>query len=218
VLLKHLVQHPLKQADPHGAATISFEDMLKGCDAYITNDAGKLSQYLNKYPNILRAPIKRTAILTGAETTVEMEQLADDVFQYFGQGYLNVNKLLVPRDFDFIPLLRSFDKYHYLADHNKYKNNYDYQLSLLILNKEFYMTNGCILLTEGGDTPSPTARLRYEYYDDASAVLTKNQPQVAGKSLTGKGRSDRPANPSYANTGTAPIPCNFYWNYENLSG
>ncbi|HEX6181620.1 MAG TPA: acyl-CoA reductase, partial [Chitinophagaceae bacterium] len=183
VLIKHLVQHPMKTFDPKGAAAISFEDMLKGCDAYIATDAGTLSQYLGKYPCILRSPAKRAAILTGDEPIAQLEQLADDVFQYFGHGHLNVSKLYVPRDFDFIPLLRAFEKYRFLADHNKYGNNYDYQLALLILNKEFYMTNGCILLTEGGSGPSPTARLHYEYYDDPQAVLNKSTSLVAGNSL-----------------------------------
>ena len=184
VLLKHLVNHPMKGSDPAGAATISFEDMLRGCDAYIAIDPGKLSHYFGKYPHLFRRPGKRARLLTGDESAAELEQLADDVFHYFGQGYLNVNKLYVPRDFDFIPLLRAFDKYRSFADHNKYKNNYDYQLSLLILNKGFYMTNGCILLTEGGSLTSPTARLHYEYYDDAASVLTEDE---SVKTLTGKG-------------------------------
>ena len=187
VLIKHLVQHPLKTFDRQGAASISFDDILRGCDAYIANDPGTLSQYLDKYPNILRNPHKRTALLTGDEPVAQLEQLADDVFQYFGHGYLNVHKLYVPRDFDFIPLLRAFEKYQFLADHNKYGNNYDYQLALLILNKEFYMTNGCILLTEGGSVATPTARLHYEYYDDPKAVLNKTTSLVAGNSLAGKG-------------------------------
>ena len=190
VLWKHLVQHPLRSLDPAGAADISFEDMLQGCDAYIATNAVTLSQYLGKYPNILRTPGKMSAVVTGEESADDLQLLANDVFQYFGQGYLNVKKLFVPRDFDFIPLLKALDKYHFLIDHNKYKNNYDYQLALLILNKEFYMTNGGILLTEGRSTSAPTARLNYEYYDDPGAVPNSNGSVAAGNGLAGKGYED----------------------------
>ena len=187
VLLKHLVTHPLKALDPTTASSISFEDMLKGCDAYLATDTGTLAPYLGKYAGILRKPQRRVALLTGDESTAELELLADDVFLYFGQGCMNVNKLLVPRDFDFIPLLKAFDKYRHLADHNKYMNNYDYQLALLILNKEFYMTNGSILLSESAAATSPIARLHYEYYDDEPPAVSGNHYRVAGKSLESRG-------------------------------
>lgn len=186
VLLRHLVNHAMQSWDPTVAGHISFEDMLRGCDAYLATDTGPLAQYLNKYPALLRAPFRSAAVITGNETAEDLELLADDVFQYFGQGCLNVNKLYVPRHFDFIPLLKAFEKYRFLIDHNKYKNNYDYQLALLILNKEFYMTNGCILLTEEASKPSPVARLNYEYYDGKPDVLKVNQPHVSGNTLKGK--------------------------------
>lgn len=187
VLIKHLVTHPLKALDPSVANTISFEEMLRGCDAYLATDAGSLASYLGKYPGILRTSQRRSAVLTGDESSAELELLADDVFFYFGQGSLNVNKLYVPRHFDFIPLLKAFDKYAYLADLNKYKNNYDYQLALLILNKEFYMTNGSILLSESAAGASPMARLHYEYYDGEPPAVSGNHGKVAGKRLESKG-------------------------------
>ena len=53
-----------------------------------------------------------------------------------------------PENYDFVPLLDSFNKYRYFADANKYRNNYDYQLALFILNKKYYMTNGSVILSE----------------------------------------------------------------------
>ncbi|HYC29834.1 MAG TPA: acyl-CoA reductase, partial [Chitinophagaceae bacterium] len=172
VLLKHLV-NTLAGWDSDVHNLVSFDDMLKGCDAYLTTEnrnTKALEKYYNKYPHIIHSNATSVALLTGEETRQQLELLADDVFQYFGQGCLNVNKVFVPKDYDFIPLLKAFDKYGYLIDHNKYKNNYDYQLAMLILNKEFYMTNGSILLTENASHSAPIARLHYEYYSDADDV------------------------------------------------
>jgi hypothetical protein len=77
-----------------------------------------------------------------------LEGLADDVYQYFGRGCRNVTKIYVPLNYDFKPLLEALKKYDYLIDFHKYKNNYDYRLALLILNKQFYMTNGSVLLVK----------------------------------------------------------------------
>ncbi len=74
--------------------------------------------------------------------------LADDVHIYFGLGCRNVTILFVPQRYDFIPLLNAFKKYNYFTDHTKYKNNYDYNLTLLIMNNKFYMTNESIILFE----------------------------------------------------------------------
>ena len=51
-----------------------------------------------------------------------------------------------------------------MADHHKYKNNYDYRLSLAILNKQYYMTNECLLLMENESPFSAIAVLHYAFY------------------------------------------------------
>lgn len=173
VLLKHLVEQ-MARWNPGVPELVVFDEMLKGCDAYLTTknkSSEPLKKYLSKYPHIIHRTGSAVAILFGHETRQQLELLADDVFQYFGRGCLNVTKLYVPPQYDFIPLLKVFDKYGYLIDYNKYKNNYDYQLALMILNKEFYMTNGCILLTESAAVSSPVARLHFEYYQDEKTVI-----------------------------------------------
>ncbi|MBO9682407.1 MAG: acyl-CoA reductase, partial [Flavisolibacter sp.] len=62
----------------------------------------------------------------------------------------------------------------------KYKNNYDYNLAIHILNKQYYMTNGSILLVENESPFSPISQLHYEYYDDEKEILKKlkNDPAI----------------------------------------
>ena len=94
----------------------------------------------------------------------DLSLLADDVYTYFGLGCRNVTKLYVPEDYDFIPLLNVFRKYNYFQDHTKYKNNYDYNLALLIMNNKMYMTNESIILLEDDNIFTPVSQLHYTFY------------------------------------------------------
>lgn len=169
VLIKQLVGK-LIEWEPALASQIEFSEMLKGCDAYIATGSNNTSRYFEyyfgKYPHIIRRNRTSVAILTGQETDAELGKLADDVYLYFGLGCRNVTKIYVPVDYDFVPLLEIFKKYNYLADHHKYKNNYDYNLALHLLNKKFYMTNGSALLVEEPALFSPISQLNYEFYTD----------------------------------------------------
>jgi hypothetical protein len=174
ILLKHLVDK-MTAWEPSLKNYISFAEMLKGCDAYIAtgsnNSARYFNQYFAKYPNIIRRNRTAVAIISGNETATELELLSNDVHQYFGLGCRNVTKLFVPVGYDFVPLLRAFDKYAYFADHHKFKNNYDYQLSIALLNNIFYMTNGSALLLENDAIFSAISQLNYSFYEDENKVL-----------------------------------------------
>lgn len=181
ILIRHLIAK-LSEWDPTFQHYADFADMLKGCDAYIATGSNNSSRYFQyyfgKYPNIIRRNRTSVAVLSGRESVEDLSGLADDVYQYFGLGCRNVTKIFVPKDYDFVPLLDAFKKYNYLADHNKYRNNYDYQLALLIINKQFYMTNGSIILHSNKSEFSAISVLNYEFYEEKTGLieeLTTNQ-------------------------------------------
>lgn len=206
VLIKHLVEK-MAEWDHQVSNLVEFSEMLKGCDAYIVTGSNNSSRYFDyyfaKYPHIIRRNRTSVAVLTGNETKQELEKLADDVYLYFGLGCRNVTKLYVPEGYDFVPLLEAFKKYNYLTDQHKYKNNYDYNLALHLLNKKYYMTNGSILLIEDTAIFSPISQLNYEFYsgnDDLSAKLPAAQDLqcIAGKGFTPFGEGQCPSISDYA--------------------
>ncbi len=174
VLLKHLAEK-LYEWNDAVRDVIVFAEMLKGCDAYIAtgsnNSARYFEYYFGKYPAIIRRNRTSVAILRGNETEEELGRLADDVHLYFGLGCRNVTKIYVPDSYDFVPLLTTFKKYNYFSDHTKYRNNYDYNLALLIMNTAFYMTNESLLLVENEVVFSPISQLNYSFYNDIKLVL-----------------------------------------------
>lgn len=205
VLLKHLVQK-MYEWEITTQNHISFAPMLKGCDAYIAtgsnNSALYFEQYFSKYPSIIRRNRTSVAIITGNETPQELEKLSDDIHLYFGLGCRNVTKLYVPQQYDFVPLLRSFHKYRYFADHNKYRNNYDYNLSLHIMNNRFYMTDETTLLVENEPLFSPISQLNYSFYTDVAAVINSLEDNNDVQCIVGKdipfGKAQVPALMDYA--------------------
>ena len=205
-LTKHLV-NVMVSWNVEVAELIGFSEMLKGCDAYIAtgsnNTAGYFEYYFGKYPNIIRRNRTSVAILTGKESTGELSRLAADVHLYFGLGCRSVSKLYVPEGYDFAPLLDIFRKYNYLADHHKYKNNYDYNLALHILNKKFYMSNESLLLVEDDSIFSPISQLNYEFYNSEEKLVDSLQRRqdlqcIIGKKFIPFGQSQFPSLTDYA--------------------
>ena len=190
VLIRHLVD-TMAAWDAGVNEKIVFADMLKGCDAYIATGsnttAGYFNYYFGKYPHIIRRNRTSVAILTGNETNEELALLADDVFLYFGLGCRNVTKLYVPQGYDFVPLLTAFKKYDYLADHHKYKNNYDYNLALHLLNNKFYMSTPAILLVEEPSVFSPISQLNYAYYPPTEEPAPSLRESADVQCITGRG-------------------------------
>ena len=190
ILLQHILDKMAEWYPQWGDQT-TVQDMLKNCDAYIATGSNNSSRYFEyyfaQYPHIIRRNRTSAAILTGEETPAELEALADDVMIYFGLGCRNVTKVYVPEGYDFTPLLTALRKYAYLADHHKYKNNYDYNLALILLNNSPYMTNDSILLQEAASLFSPLSVLHYGYYTDKPALVAELQGNEDLQCLVGKG-------------------------------
>ncbi len=206
VLLKHLV-NTLIEWEPSLKQQIVFADMLRGCDAYIAtgsnNSARYFEQYFSKYPHIIRRNRTSVAVISGDETAGELSLLSDDIHQYFGLGCRNTTRLLVPEGYDFVPMLKAFNSYQYFSDHHKFKNNYDYQLSLLLMNKIYYMTNGSTLLVESNDNFSAISRVNYSYYKPGQDVLAGLKGNddiqcITGKNVIPFGEAQKPRLTDYA--------------------
>jgi Acyl-CoA reductase (LuxC) len=206
VLIKHAVQ---KLTEWNEATTqyITFADNLKNCDAYIATGSNNSSRYFeyyfSKYPNIIRKNRTSVAVVTGDETEEELNLLADDMLLFYGMGCRNVSKIFVPEGYDFIQLLDALRKYNRFADFHKYRNNYDYQLALLMMNSKFYMTNDVVVLTENETVFAPVSQVNYSYYDDAAALkdtLTNNRDIqcIVGKGFIPFGCAQSPSLNDYA--------------------
>jgi hypothetical protein len=165
----------LAKFDERAADYFEITERLTGFQAVIAtgsnNSARYFDAYFGKYPNIIRRNRNAVAVLNGSETTEDFGNLGQDVFQYFGLGCRNVAKLYVPKSYDFNPMLEVFHEAHkQLAMHSKYKNNFDYNYALYMLNKVPIWNNGCIIFTEDKAIQSRIANLHYEFYEDKEVL------------------------------------------------
>jgi len=153
------------------------------------NSARYFEYYFEKYPNIIRKSRTSAAILTGTETKSELEALADDVLMYFGMGCRNVSKIFIPAGYKIEHLIDSFNKYRFVAEHNKYMNNYEYNKAIYLVNREPHFDNGFLLFKEDSALYSPLSVVHYQRYNNNKDVWTKflqaeknNLQCVVGKS------------------------------------
>ena len=164
---------------------VAENEPIKGFEAVIAtgsnNTARYFEQYFAKYPHIIRRNRNAVAVLSGAESVTELHALGRDIFSYFGLGCRNISKLYVPHGYHFDTLLESLQEYSELVHHDKYKNNFDYNLTLLILNQVPYKNNGCLLLKEDTSLQARIASVHYEYYDDlqdADRLLAERKDEI----------------------------------------
>ena|SRR6185312_7876403 len=206
VLMTHLIEK-LEQWNPKVKSVVKTAELLKDCDAYIAtgsnNSARYFHLYFGKYPSIIRGNKTSVAILNGNETFGDLSCLADDVYIYFGLGCRNVTKIFVPVNYSFETLLNAFKKYDYFADITKYRNNYDYNLALLIMNNKFYMTNDSIILYENENIFSPASVLHYSFYENEKSTLddllnNENVQCIVGAGQVSFGKSQEPGLFDYA--------------------
>ena len=200
ILMKFLIAK-LIEMQPGAEKYIEITDLLIKCDSYIATGSANSSRYFNEYfgkfPHIIRSNKTSVAVLTGEETKKELEDLADDIHVYFGLGCRNVTKLYVPPTFDFVTLLEAFSKYQYFSDINKFRNNFDYQLTACLMNNKYYMTNGSTLLIENKSIFSPISVVHYEFYT-GDIIFPESIQCIIGKKYTPFGQSQKPGLFDYA--------------------
>ncbi|GAB7086621.1 acyl-CoA reductase [Marinifilum fragile] len=137
------------------------------------NSARYFDAYFSKYPNIIRRNRNSVAVISGNETEEEIKALGNDIFLYFGLGCRNVSKLYIPKNYDITNLLKHWEDYKHIIDHSKYANNYDYQRSLLLMNKIQHYDNGFLLLQENTEIASPVGVVYFEYYSELQDIEQK---------------------------------------------
>lgn len=163
--------------EPRFEAMISLPAQLKNFDAVIATGSDNSSRYFHyyfgKYPHVIRKNRTSCAVLSGEESDEELRLLGKDVFTYFGLGCRNVSKIFLPENFDPVRLVTAWDIYVDILHHHKYHNNYDYQKSILLVNKIPFYDSGFVILHENQKLVSPISVVYLERYSDAEDLTTK---------------------------------------------
>jgi hypothetical protein len=167
VMMRFVVEQ-LLDIEPRFKDYISFAERMNDAQAVIATGGDNTARYFEYYfrniPHIIRKNRSSCAILRGDETPEQLTTLGKDVFMYFGLGCRNVAKVFVPEGYNFVQLLDLWETYHDVSNHHKYVNNYDYNKSILLVNRVHFLDNGFVLITESKALVSPISVLYYETY------------------------------------------------------
>ncbi len=175
-----LITYLLKLAtdiEPEIAQRYQIVERLEGFDAIIATGSNNTSRYFEYYfgkvPNIIRKNRNSLAVLTGTDTREDLFQLGYDIFDYYGLGCRNVSKLFVPKGYDLTFFFESIQDHYPVSQHHKYHNNYDYNKSIYLVNRDKHFDNGFLLVKEDERMTSPLAVLFYEEYESIAELEQK---------------------------------------------
>lgn len=167
-VLNRFALEQLISFEPRFSEYITEVERLKGFDLVIAtgsdNTARYFRHYFEKYPHIIRKNRNGVAVLDGKETLGHLQALGDDIFSYFGLGCRNVSKIYIPQDYDVAQFFEGIAAHSAVADHHKYRNNYDFHKSIYLINGDAHYDNGFLLLKPDSRLGSPLAVLHYEEY------------------------------------------------------
>lgn len=169
-ILMYFTRDYLVSIEPLLKDKIIFSDgKIQDFDAVIAtgsnNTARYFEHYFGKVPNIIRKNRNSIAVLTGKESTEQLEALGEDIFRYYGLGCRSVSKLFVPKAYDFDTFFKSIYRYHPIVEQKKYANNYDYNKAVYLMSEFKILDNGFLILKNDKSYASPIASLFYENYD-----------------------------------------------------
>lgn len=213
--LTTLVLNHLIRIDPRFQDKIQHVDKLSDFDLVIAtgsnNTARYFEYYFGKKPHIIRKNRNSIAVLTGNESKEQLSQLGDDIFDYFGLGCRSVSKIFIPQGYDISPFFESIEHYKWVGDHYKYNNNYDYNKSIYLVNRDKHYDNGFLLLKQDENIASPLAVVFYQEYTalhevedyinsrkDSVQCVTSIVPLQIDSPLFDLGQSQCPALDDYA--------------------
>lgn len=185
VLIQYLIQK-ITDINPAFAQRITLAERLNAADAFIATGSDNTARYFHYYfanrPHIIRRNRTSMGLLMGEEGPDEFARLGEDILSYYGLGCRNISALLVPEDYDFIPLLQTLDPlaptYRNLS---KWVNNYDYNKSIYLVNRVHHLDNGYLMLTESESLVSPISAVHYQTYrnqDEAATILQKQADKI----------------------------------------
>ncbi|WP_392437940.1 acyl-CoA reductase [Cruoricaptor ignavus] len=182
-----LIPFLLKLWQEFSEGDVQFEivEKLQDFDAVIATGSNNTAHYLEFYfkdkPRIIRKNRTSIAILSGEETDADLQNLARDIFQYFGMGCRNVSRLFIPKSFEINRLFENFISFGHIINHHKYANNYDYNKAIFLLNRDDFWDNNFVMLREEASLFSPISVLnfsRYENLQEVEEFITENETDI----------------------------------------
>lgn len=163
--------------EPSFKQQIIFTEKMNDVEAIIAtgsdNSANYFEYYFKHIPNIIRKNRTSVAVLNGNETNETLEKLGKDILQYYGLGCRNVSKIYVNEAFAPDKFYQCIESQGDVFLNHKYKNNYDYNRSILLVNQTPHFDNNFLMLKESKELVSPISVVFFEKYENEGDLAIK---------------------------------------------
>jgi hypothetical protein len=164
------------EIEPDFKQLIFPSDQLKDVDALVATVNDKNEAYYNKYladkKLLLRKEKRAVGIISNDYTVEEIQATGRDIFNYYGLARQNIGKLLVPENFNFQFFIEALDNFREVQKNHRYTNHYDYNKSLLLVNREHHYDSGFLVIRNNEEVISPIATLNYSVYNNEDEMYT----------------------------------------------
>lgn len=120
-------------------------------------------------PALLRGNRSSLAVISGNETTGQLDGLADDILSYSGLGCRNVSLVFVPDGYDTGELENALRNYR-AGVNPKYLNNCRQVKATLSMNAASFIDCGHCVMCEEREFPASVSRINYTRYSSADEV------------------------------------------------
>lgn len=181
-VLPAMVCEKLCEIEPRFSGMIEPTERLNNVDALIATGSDNTSRYFDFYfrdiPHIIRRNRVSCAVIQGDEPAAEIEALGNDIFSYYGLGCRNVASLWIPSGYALEEFIKRLEPFAPVSEHHKYWNNYTYQKSLLLLNRDTFLDSEFLLFRESEALVSPVAVLHYRVYKDLAELRARIREQA----------------------------------------
>ncbi|PKP45535.1 MAG: hypothetical protein CVT94_17760 [Bacteroidetes bacterium HGW-Bacteroidetes-11] len=131
------------------------------------------------------------AILTGNETSAELDALATDICMYFGRSIHNVTELYVPETYNFSNLLSSMKRFDWYVNHSRYFNHYEYRKAAYLVSGEPFIDNGFLLLRKTSSVSRFTGVLNYREFKNMSELNGFSEGRVIYRANPDSAKGER---------------------------
>lgn len=156
---------------------IEFVERLQNFDMVIATGSDNSARYFEYYfgnkPHIIRKNRTSIAVLNGKESQPDLYGLGHDILDYYGMGCRSVSKIYIPKNYDIRVFYEGIEAHKYVQENFKYFNNYEFQKSILLINRIDHLDNGFLLLKEDERLSSPLSVLYFERYADLQDLSNK---------------------------------------------
>jgi len=121
-------------------------------------------------PSLIRGAKCSVALLRGDEDDRFTEELAKDVFLYYGMGCRSVSTILIPEKYDLKKLTEKFAGYSYIAEGEYFHDAYRYQKALSSVSEEWFIDGGFFILKKNCTLPPPLGVVGIIEYKDEKEI------------------------------------------------